>query len=896
MTLEAGTRLGVYEIRSPLGAGGMGEVYRAVDTRLDREVAIKILPDEFANDPVLRKRFEREARTISSISHPNICKLFDIGESGPDGGEVGSPAFIVMELLEGRSLADRITDGPLPLEQALRHGAEIAEALDCAHQAGIVHRDLKPGNVMLTKTGARLLDFGLAKGRDGGPFGGSPDVPTQPISSEGALIGTIAYMAPEQLEGRAVDPRTDIFALGVLLYEMITGTRAFRGASSPSIVSSILRDDPVPMREHVPYVPTQVERLVRRCLSKDPDDRWQSARDLGADLRAMRDELSAGSLTSDGGSIPGTTARTYGGLAVAAIIVAAALGVVVTWQMARPRAVEPELFVVSMASPEIPLGNHPLSPAMALSPDGARLVYAAGFGETTSLFMRSFDGSDDVRLEGTENGRTPFFSPDGQWIAFLQDDRLVKFDLQAMRASKVVDAPFMHGGSWCEDGTIAFSIRRKVFLVSADGGTPRAVTEPSGDEVRHYFPEFFGGCRKIIYTAVGDTAEPVRLVIRDLDSGRTKTIADRGGNARFVPPDKVLFAKDGSLWISQVDWVTLDPGTPDRVLDGVLFGAPLEVGLGQFAVSRHGELACIKGPSYSHSDSEIGWQSSVGMEVLLTMPGYVGGVRVSPDGRSFVFWRSDSFFEFRMSSVHRFDLDRGFATKIADRMGWPVWSSDGRLLYAAEYVGDWQSRIVELPSDGSAPSRVILEDESDVVVVALDNEGDELIYQHVPRNGRGSIRSLSLSTGRVRNLIEGPVDYLQGDLSDDGHWFAYTSAETGQEEVFVRPYPSMDSRVQVSVDGGREPAWVQGTNAIRYLNNGQLFEVHYSNDDGGLHVGVPARVDDASYVEALGVGRNYDLSPDGQRVMASRKLFAESVSRIELVRNWPQLLLRRKSP
>ncbi|MCM2317460.1 MAG: serine/threonine-protein kinase, partial [Thermoanaerobaculia bacterium] len=449
MTLTAGTRLGPYEIVSPLGAGGMGEVWRAKDTRLERDVAIKILPGDFATNVQLKARFEREAKTISQMNHPNVCTLFDVGhDEGID--------YLVMELIEGESLADRLLKGPLPIELVLRHGTEIASALDAAHKQGIVHRDLKPGNVMLTKAGAKLLDFGLAKS---GPLMSATssvsqlaDGPTvhKPLTEQGTILGTFQYMAPEQLVGQEADPRTDIFAFGAVLYEMATGQRAFVGKNKTSLVAAIVSGTPPPVSQVAPLTPPALDHVIKKCLEKDPDDRWQSIHDVADQLRWISE---AGSRAGEPAPLLAkrkTKLRVAWALhaATALVAVAATLGVIYATK-APPRVLRATLL------PPDKLVFEPTNGAMALSPDGKRLVFPArdSSGKTT-LWVRSLDALTAQPLAGTDGGHSPFWSPDSRFIGFFSNGKLRKIDASGGPPQVLCDARNGRGGSWSRSGVI----------------------------------------------------------------------------------------------------------------------------------------------------------------------------------------------------------------------------------------------------------------------------------------------------------------------------------------------------------------------------------------------------------------------------------------------------------
>jgi eukaryotic-like serine/threonine-protein kinase len=529
MSLSAGTKIGPYEIAAPLGKGGMGEVYRARDTRLDRNVAVKILPAEFAASSPLRLRFEREARTIASLNHPNICTLYDVGEN-----------YLVMELLEGESLAERLSRGRLPLTETMRIGAEIATALDRAHRSGVTHRDLKPGNVMLTRSGAKLLDFGLAA--VGAAFMAlAPEAPTavDPITQQGMIVGTLQYMLPEQLEGQAVDCRTDIFALGCVLYEMATGKRAFEASLRTSLMAAIVTEEPRPIAELQPLTPPAFEHLVMKCLEKDREARWQSAHDIAEQLRWI---------ASDGGQMKqGRAPRApVAAAALALLVAAAAVGLAVMITRGKPRALP------AAASLVAPPGIAEIVNA-AIAPDGTRVAFTARGRDGIALWVRGIGSFDATRLDGTEGASFPFWSPDSQSIAIFTPGKLNRIAAAGGPVQYICDAPAGRGGTWGRDGTIVFApdLLEPLSRVSAGGGTPQRITALAPDELSHRFPSFLPDGRHFVFFAAGPrtarSPKPQALWVASLDSAGRKLVERAISNAIFVEPSQLLFFADGNV-------------------------------------------------------------------------------------------------------------------------------------------------------------------------------------------------------------------------------------------------------------------------------------------------------------------------------------------------------------
>ncbi|HEY3123617.1 MAG TPA: protein kinase, partial [Thermoanaerobaculia bacterium] len=532
MSLSPGARLGPYEILSPLGAGGMGEVYRARDTRLERTVALKVLPSHLSSSPESRQRFEREAKTISQLSHPHICALYDVGREG-------ETEYLVMELLEGETLSDRLGKGSLPLEQTLRFGIEIADALDKAHRQGIVHRDLKPANVMLTKSGVKLLDFGLAKAMaPAAPAGSLTALPTQQgLTQEGTILGTFQHMAPEQLEGKEADARTDIFAFGTVLYEMATGRKAFSGASQASLISAIMQNDPQPISTIHPMTPPALDRVVRICLAKDPEDRWQSAHDVAGELKWIAEGSQAGVPAPVVVRRKNRERLAWGMTAVTLLVAVAAVAAAIRY--AHQAVVLSRPMRSSIVLPEKTALR-----AVALSPDGTRLVFVAreASGENR-LWVRPLDSLSAQPLPGTENPSFPFWSPDSRFIGFFADGKLKRIDASGGPPQVLCDAPVGRGGSWNQDGVILFAlVSSPLFRVSAAGGpaTPATRLDPARGEDGHRWPFFLPDGRHFLYTVTnfgsrGET-EKMGIYAGSLDSKDETLLLRANSSVAYASP------------------------------------------------------------------------------------------------------------------------------------------------------------------------------------------------------------------------------------------------------------------------------------------------------------------------------------------------------------------------
>jgi eukaryotic-like serine/threonine-protein kinase len=564
VALASGAKLGPYEIVAPLGAGGMGGVYRARDTRLDRTVAIKILPAHLSSDPEAKQRFEREARAISSLNHPNICTLYDVGHQ--DGID-----YLVMEFLEGQTLADRLMKGPLPLDQVLKYGIEICEGLEKAHKTGVIHRDLKPSNVMLTKTGAKLMDFGLAKATPATAPPSSSLTATisgpsadQPLTARGTLVGTFQYMSPEQLEGQDADARSDIFALGALLYEMATGKRAFTGKTQASIVAAILASEPPPISTLQPMSPPALDQAAKVCLAKDPDERLQTVHDVKLQLKWIADG-GASSATQAGIATPAKGTPRIRERALAAALVFALIALVLGFVHFRhPVSDAPSVRSSILPPKNASFVNGVANSGYALSPDGTRLVFSAQSVEgRTTLWMRPLNSLATQELAGTENASFPFWSPDGQWIGFFADGKLKKVPASGGSVQVICDAPLGRGGTWNAQGVIVFtpSTVDPLFRVSANGGTPTPVTQldASLGETTHRWPDFLPDGVHFLYLGRQfSLAKPSAIYVGSLDSLSHKKIRDGFTEAHYAAPGYLVFGREhGTLFAQRFDLSSL---------------------------------------------------------------------------------------------------------------------------------------------------------------------------------------------------------------------------------------------------------------------------------------------------------------------------------------------------
>jgi Tol biopolymer transport system component len=861
MPLVPGTRLGPYEIAAPLGAGGMGEVYRARDTRLDRTVAIKVLVDHRASDPELRQRFEREARAISALNHSHICVLHDIGRQDRID-------FLVMEYLEGETLANRLRRGALPLEQALRYGIEIADALGRAHRQGIVHRDLKPGNVMLTKSGTKLLDFGLAKLRgEDGTVSELSERPTEarPLTAEGSIVGTVQYMAPEQLEGRAPDARSDIFALGTVLYEMVTGRRAFTGKSQASLIAAILRSDPVPMSNAQPVIPHALDHVVATCLAKDPDARWQDVDDVA---RVLQWIAAGGARMTEAVARPAGRRREWLAWAAAATL-AALLALAIPPAVKHGREKPPLQVRLELAPPE----RTTLTAGMALSPDGDRLVFSA-LGDTTShLYLRPLNSSTSQRIPGTDGGLVPFWSPDGRELGFVAQGMLKKVDLatgavQSLCALRV----YCRGASWGRHGII-FADGEDLFRIPATGGAPQPLGKRAEGETARSWPHFLPDGRRYLYVSLSERPEERGLYAASLDSSARNKLVSTGMNVAYSRTGHLLFVRSDVLVAQAFDLDRLElSGEAVRVSDHVaIFGAP--VWGAAFTSSAGGVVAWQAG--LGSAGMQLSWFDRTGRTVgTVGDPASYSNPALSPDGRMLAVSRLTATGTGR--DIWAYDLVRGTSTRLtfdaADDIN-PSWSPDGtRIAFTSDRSGIRQ--IYQTLANGSGEDELLVESKDWWKNVEdWSPDGRFLLFNYYRGGSAADLFLLPLAPGIERKPIPfistGAVETM-GQFSPDGRWIAYHSDESGRGDVYVRGVATDGTHVggkrQVSTAGGIDPKWRGDGREMFYLSGSTLMAVDVKADGGSFEAGIPKPLFEARLPTAIRRNR-YVVTRDGQRFL-----------------------------
>jgi len=893
MTFTAGFRLGPYEVLAPLGAGGMGEVYKARDTRLERTVAVKVLPQKLSSSPEVRQRFEREAKTISQLSHPHICALYDVGREG-------ETEYLVMEYLEGETLSDRLAKGALPLESTLRYGVEIADALDKAHRQGIVHRDLKPGNVMLTKSGVKLLDFGLAKAiATPGEKSSLTSLPTQQgLTQEGTILGTFQYMAPEQLEGKDADARTDIFALGATLYEMATGRKAFSASSQASLITAIMSSDPAPISGVQAMSPPALDRVVKTCLAKDPEERWQSAGDVGKELKWIGEGSAAGVAAPTVVAVRRRGRERLAWLLAALALAALALGLV---KFRRPAAALP-VIRSSILPPEGAdlVSTHLNAGPVEIAPDGSRLVFTARKGEgPTMLWVRDLADAAARPLAGTEGAERPFWSPDGRFIGFFANRSLKKIPSGGGPVFRLAEATESRGGTWNRDGVILYTpdARGPVYRIPASGGVPVAATGyDEKKDATHRYPRFLPDGRHFLHLVRHSGAgagENPEVRVGALDSKESKLVLNVASNAVFAS-GYLLYVREGALVAQRFDLGSLEvEGEPVVVASDLLMDERFSRGV--FSASDNGILAYQTGRS--STTSVLRWIDREG-RVLSTIgepAEYFSGGNpdISPDGTR----ASASIVDLRTgdSDVWMIDLASGTRSRLTAGAGdkwWPVWSPDGRhfaysraqrrgagydvvlrdLDGGAERVISKGSVALEMPTSFSPDGRLL------VLEKRKDQDDDVLV---VPLEGEPTLRPLAV----------GPAFEALAQVSPNGRYVAFMSDETGRFDIFVTTFPDPGARWQVSQNGGVEPRWSKdGKELFFFAPDNRLMAAEVKTETGSFEVGA---IRPLFQSRLMGMSFRYDVSKDGKRFLVVGGL-PQPLSPITLVTNWTAEVERKR--
>ena len=875
MGIQQGTSLGPYEIIELIGSGGMGEVYRARDKRLDRIVAVKVLHSSLTETSDLRARFEREARAVSSLSHPHICVLHDVGvHEGLN--------FLVMEYLEGETLAQRLEKGPLSPSEVLRIGIEVADALEKAHRTGLVHRDLKPANIMLTRAGAKVLDFGLAKESTSAKAAVSATAMTlmtqsKPLTEEGTIVGTFQYMAPEQLEGREADQRSDIFAFGCVLYQMATAKAPFGGKTQASIIASILASDPPPPSAVVPMSPPALDYIIRTCLAKDPDDRFQSAHDVKLQLEWVR-----GAGSQAGVPAPVVARRR---LSSRAAWIAVALLAILTAALAfvafRPKPAAPIVRASILPAKDAPFGRF----GFALSPDGTQLVFV-GMSNPSQLYVRKINSLAAQPLAGTTGATYPFWSPDGKSIGFFADGKLKRIDAAGGPVSAIADALSGRGGSWNKDNIILFAPESSGGLkkVSANGGPVTDALQvdqsKSDDAVSYRWPRFLPDGEHFLAYVGGPSANPKQMqsgiIFASLNGKEYKDLLPNDSDAQYSPAGYLLYVQQHNLMATP-----FDPGTGNFKGAPVLLAGQIKVDpdrwLASFAVSSSGVLVYAAGEELK-TNLTVFDQSGKALATLGD-PGFYDYPRVSPDGKKLAFAVGPA----GRSNIWIFDMERKTDTRLSfsdrgDRT--PVWSPDGKYVY---YTSG--QNIYRKPSNGLGQEELVWNAGHEVDDYDFTPDGSTLTFMDF-RSGPPHVALMNLNGDKkVRFLLNSQIADAEQAISPDGKWMLYSSEESGRPEIYAVPFPQPNGRWQVSVNGGQQARWSHdGKHAYFIAPDGTLMSAAVDTRSGTFNVAQPVALFDSKIKVVYHSFHQYDVTPDGHFVIATRQ--EESREPLTVVSDW----------
>lgn len=853
MPLPPGTGLGPYEILSPLGAGGMGEVYRAKDSRLGRTVAIKVLPSHLSSNPDLRQRFEREARAV-----------------------------------EGETLSSRLQKGALSKADVLQYSIQIMNALDKAHKQGIVHRDLKPGNIMLTKSGIKLLDFGLAKLQK--EVSKVPEVSTLPtelneLTKEGMILGTVQYMAPEQLEGKEADARTDIFAFGCVLYEMATGKKAFTGKSHASLITAIMSSEPAPISTIQPTTPAALDRVVKTCLAKDPDERWQNAHDLMGELKWISEQSTQTAVPT--AVVARRKSREWVAWTLAALALLVAAAAILQYRN-RP-AMYPKPIASTIVLPE-----KSALLAAALSPDGTKLVFAARDSSGKNLlWIRALDSLTVQPLPGTENPSFPFWSPDNRFIGFFAGGKLKKIDASGGLVQTLCDAPFNRGGTWNQNDVILFSpvVDGPLYRVSASGGaaTPLTSFDPSRGETTHRWPFFLPDGRHYLYlvASFGGEKEKTGIYVRSLDSEEEKFLFRANSNVVYTSAGYILFYRERNLLAQAFDTKTLQiKGEPIPVAKEVQYFPQIYGAL--FSASQNGVL--LYQTQAGSGVSQLLWFDRNGKQIgSLGSGANQANPRISPDGKKVALNIADPqtgnmdiwIYESTGGIPSRFTSDPAFESG-------PIWSSDGSKI-AFNSIQSSGRQVRQKNSTGAENEEVLLL--TPRTRYPTDWSPDGRFLMHLVFDPTSNLELWTLpdgSDGKPILFMKAPFGVSQGQFSPDGRWVAYTSNESGKWEVQVAPFPGPGGNWQVSTTGGSEPRWRRDGKELFYMAaDGKIMAVEVK-ENSTFDAGAARALFQTYRREPISSSDlfSYDVSADGQRFLVNTDVSNTTSVSLTLVSNW----------
>jgi eukaryotic-like serine/threonine-protein kinase len=881
MTIAAGTRLGSYEVVAQIGAGGMGEVYRAHDTKLGRDVAIKVLPPNFVNDPERLSRFQREARMLAALNHANIATIYGLEQSG-------GVSCLVMELVPGETLAERVKAGPLGIEEALKIAVQIAEALEAAHEKSIIHRDLKPANVKVTPEGkVKVLDFGLAKAFEGDSasenMGNSPTL-SAAATMQGLILGTAAYMSPEQARGKAVDKRTDIWAFGCVLYELLTRKQAFHGESTTEILAAVLRGEP-DWQVLPASTPPKIRDLLGRCLQKDLRRRLHDAADARIEIE---DALTAPAMEEPAAAAKGIRAlgRRALILSVGTLLLVAVVTAFAVWNL-KPAPIQRVSRLTITLPPGQQLAGLESGPALALSPDGTHLAYVARQGGTQQIYLRAMDSLEAKPIPETEGAINPFFSPDGQWLGFFAGGKLKKISVNGGAALVLSDATNPGGASWGSGSMIVFAPVTNGALqqVSEAGGATQPLARLDNGDVSRRWPEFLPGGKTVLFAAspIAINFTNAQIAVQSLGTGERRNLVQGGINPRYALSGHLVYAQGRSLMAVPFDPQRLAvTATAVPVVEGVL-QSPAN-GAAQYSFSATGSLVYVSGGAQS-AQSKLVWVNRNGAEQPLAAPAHTYVTpRLSPDGRRVTVGITES-----ESQIWLYDLSRETLTRFTFEGNYnpiPVWTPDGKRI-AFESNKEGVPNLFWQLADGSGGLERLNTSEYIQVPSSWSPDGQLLAFYELNPTTQRDIWVLRMSDRKAQPFIRTPFDDGAPRFSPDGRWLAFTTNESGRFEIYVQPYPGPGGKWQISTEGGNQPVWNPNGRELFYRSGDKMMAVDITTQPS-FAVGRPRMLFEGRYETSPFPLPNYDVSRDGQRFLMLKpsESTVAAPTQINVVLNW----------
>jgi serine/threonine-protein kinase len=880
MSLDPGTILGPYEILTRIGAGGMGEVFRAKDTRLGRDVAIKVLPEAFSENKERLARFEREARLLASLNHPNIAAIHELEEF--DGVH-----FLALEYVPGETLAERIKRGAIPVDEVLLLFKQIAEGLEAAHEKGVIHRDLKPANIKVTPEGkVKVLDFGLAKARERDSSSqGLSESPTltKDFTETGVLLGTAPYMSPEQARGKAVDKRTDVWAFGCCLYEALTGKAAFLGETVSDTIAGILKQEPdwkaLPVE-----TPPLVRSLLRRTLVKDANHRLQHIGDARVEIEEALSEPAAAEMMP----MRKQRASSPKQVGLLGVILGAAVASVVAWYLVgstRIPAQEISRFSINLPTESV-LGGRPSS--IAISPDGRRLVFSAITGDGKQLYLRTRDQFEALPIPGTEGGELPFFSPDSQWVGFFAEGKLKKVSLAGGAPVTLCDTDARYGGSWGSEDTIVFAASRAPYLriVSAGGGTPEPIPDlPTQQGETHYYsPAFLPDGKSILFGIfTGAGIENQRVGIHTLGTSGRRILIDGGGSARYASTGHLIYVRANSLMAAPFDIDQLEVTGPQTPVVQGMSSEPVTQSASDFSLSSDGSLAYA--PSQGALEITVHWMDRQGdSEIIPLPPRQYMAPSLSPDGRRLAVTTIDG----PHMETWVYDLERHVLTRFTFEGSnhFNVWTPDGRrLAFSSDREGP--HNIFWKATDGSGAAERLAFSDGHQDIGSWSPDGKILSFSEARPETKLDIWLLYVEEPRrAESFLQTEFDEEHPMISPDGRWIAYTSNESGRSEVYVQPFPNGGRKWQISTDGGSGPRWARNGQELFYHKGPRMMVVAVETAADFI-AGRPEFLFEVDGLYDVGQGGpNYDITPDGKRFVFTQPKPQPRATQINVVQNW----------